>query len=322
MAKTTFDQINDIPSLNGKVILITGGTAGLGRATVLSLAAHEPAEIIFTGRSQTSADGVIEETSSKYPKVAITFVKCDLASLVSVQNAAREVVSKITRLDIVMANAGIMAVPPSLTEDGYEVQFGTNHVGHALLLKLLTPTIEATAREFGDARVVWTSSLAYKIQPKGGIQLDKVKTPQADIYPLAGGWMRYGQSKLANLLYARAFANHNPSITSVSIHPGVSYTGLVSSLSLAGRLFVYATTFWQALPAEACAYNQQWAATAPLGTGDRQVESGRYYEPVGIKGSLAGKATDDNLAERLWEWTQQELKAYELDVLLQPSTVV
>lgn len=312
MATTTFDPVTDIPDLVDKVIIVTGGTAGLGRATILSLAAHQPTHIIFTGRSQASADVVVEEATSRYHGVSITFIRCDLASFASIQDAARKVLSKVSRIDILIANAGIMAVAPGLTEEGYEIQFGTNHMGHALLVKLLTPLMEATAKEHGDVRIVWTSSITYMIHPPGGIQFDKVKTLQTRIAPALPAWVRYAQSKLANMLYARAYAKHHPSITSVAVHPGISYTGLVNSLSWAERTFVYATTFWLALPAEACAYTQQWAATAPLGKGVGQVETGTYYEPVGRKGYLLRQAGDDDLAEELWEWTQQELKAYEL----------
>lgn len=310
MANNTFDPDTNIPNLDGKVIVITGGTAGIGRTTVLSLAAHKPARIIFTGRNQTSADEVVKDATSKHPTVPVTFVKCDLASLASVQDAAREILSTVSRLDILMANAGIMAVDPGLTADGYEIQFGTNHMGHALLAKLLTPMLESTAKEHGDTRIVWDSSVAHKVHPWGGIQFDQLKTSQAG--HILGRWGRYGQSKIANLLYAREFAKRNPSITSVSVHPGVSYTGLVTSMALPNRMFVYATTFWFATTVENCAHNQQWAATAPLGKAEMQVESGRYYEPVGAKGSMAPQASNDELAEKLWEWTQEELKAYEL----------
>ena len=228
------------------------------------------------------------------------------------QDAARELVSKTNRLDVVIANAGVMALPPGQTTDGYEVQFGTNHMGHALLVKLLTPLLEATAKRTGDARIVWLTSLGYGGHPFGGIVFDKLKTPQSDIFPIAGDWVRYSQSKLANLLYARAYSKHHPSISSISVHPGVSATGLVTSLGFMQRLLVYVTNIGNMLTPEQCAWNQQWAATAPLGKGDRQVESGMYYEPVGIKGSLKRESGNDELAEKLWDWTQKELEAYSL----------
>lgn len=224
-----FNPAKDIPRLTDKVILITGGTAGLGRETVLSFAAHEPAYIFFTGRSQASADKLIQDVTAKHPETPVAFLRCDLTDLSSVQQTAKTLLSMTERLDIAMMNAGVMALPPGLTQDGYEILFGTNHVGQALLLKLLTPLLEATAAKPNskDVRVVWLTSIGYRGHPRGGILLDKVRTPQADIFPVMGGWVRYGQSKLANLLYARAYAKYHPNITSVSVHPGVSYTNLV-----------------------------------------------------------------------------------------------
>lgn len=312
MPKPVFDSTKQIPDLSGKVALITGGTAGLGYETALSFAAHNPGRILFTGRSQPSADKLIKDVNSKYPKVSIAFVKCDLASLESVRNAAKVITAESDRLDIVMANAGIMGVPPSRTKDGYEIQFGTNHIGPALLTNLLTPLLESTAQKTGDVRIVWNTSLGHKGHPPGGIQFDKLKTKQADIFPVMAHWIRYGQSKLANLLYARAYAKHHPSITSVSIHPGVSATGLVTSMGFFNRSFVYVTNVGNMLTPEQCSWNQQWAATAPLGKGDREVETGTYYEPVGVKGKLVTQAANDELAEKLWEWTQKELEGYSL----------
>ncbi|TKA75164.1 hypothetical protein B0A55_03989 [Friedmanniomyces simplex] len=309
-AKLKFDTATEIPSLSGKVILITGGTAGLGRETVVSFAAHSPGHIYFTGRSQSSADSLVREVKSKHPDTPVTFMQCDLASLDSVQKAAKVILAQTDRLDIAILNAGVMALPAALTKEGYEIHFGTNHVGHALLVKLLTPLLEATAAHGGDVRLVWTTSLAYRIPVKGGILLDKGKTTQTDISPVMGTWMRYGQSKLANLVYARAYAKHHPSITSVSIHPGVSATGLVTSLSFAQRMFIYLTTVNSMISVEECGWNQQWAATAPLGSGERQVETGKYYEPVGVKVVPSGEGSNDELAEKLWEWTEAELASF------------
>ena len=122
MPNLDFDPSKEIPDLKGKVILITGGTNGLGFETALSFAAHGPAHIYFTGRSQPSADKLIKEVKTKYSDTPITFIRCDLASLQFVEDAAKELVSKTDRLDIFMANAGIMALPPGLTNDGYEIQ--------------------------------------------------------------------------------------------------------------------------------------------------------------------------------------------------------
>jgi len=117
----SFDPTHDIPDLNGKVILLTGGTAGLGLETLLTVAAHGPSKIFFTGRNTQAAETTIAKLKQTAPNVAVKFLRCDHASLASLQQAARSVLAETERLDIVFCVAGIMALPPGLTEDGYEV---------------------------------------------------------------------------------------------------------------------------------------------------------------------------------------------------------
>lgn len=310
MSSTTFNPTLEVPSLSNKIIFITGGTAGLGRETILSLAAHNPAHIYFSGRSQSSADTLVAEVQSQHAEVPITFIQADLASISSIKSAAAEFEAQQTRLDLFFANAGVMALPPGLTEDGYEVQFGTNHLGHAALVKLLLPVMEQTAASGRDVRIIWNTSLGYKFA--SGIDFAGLKTAQACLSPVyfLSDWFRYGQSKLANLLYAREMAERHPTITSVAIHPGVSFTGLVTGLGTFNRWFVWATTLTSKVPIEECAWNQQWAAVAPKGSGVREVASGGYYEPVGVKGELTKAGADDALARELWEWTQKELSGF------------
>ena len=237
----------------------------------------------------------------------MTFIKCDLASLASVKKTTEQFLSSAPKLDILMCNAGIMAKPPGLTTDGYELQFGTNHIGHALVIKKLLPLLEKQSSEGGDARIVVLTSQAQMFHPKGGILFDEVKTVQENFW-LFGGWRRYGQSKLANLLYARELSRRYPGIISVSIHPGVVDTNLVGDLPFLQRTFIQATQGGSLLKAEEGALNQIWAATADPG----EMENGSYYEPVGIlsQDKLNKAANDDALAKRLWEWTQEELKDY------------
>lgn len=213
-----------------------------------------------------------------------------------------------------MLNAGIMGVQPALSKDGYELQFATNHLGHALLIKLLLPTLLGTASRPGlDVRIVNLTSLAYKATPSAGIVFDTLKTDQAKLGGLfePAKWMRYGQSKLANLLYARELAKRYPSITSVSVHPGFVMTDLHSATpgfadrALMNVLTVINRTSWT--PVEEGAYNQTWAATVPKG----ELVNGAYYEPIGVQGKLAtAQSRDEELARKLWEWTQEELKSF------------
>lgn len=157
----SFDPDRDVPELTHKVILITGGTTGLGQSALLQLAKHNPKAIYFTGRNAKSAAKVIEDSRNANPKVHTEFLECDFTVLGSVQACAKRFLSSTDRLDILMCNAGIMAVPAAMTKDGYEVQFGTNHMAHALLIRLLMPKLLDTANQGGEARLVINTSLAH-----------------------------------------------------------------------------------------------------------------------------------------------------------------
>lgn len=240
------------------------------------------------------------------PNANLTFINCDLASLASVEKAAKQFTSESQRLDVLMCNAGVMALPPQLTQDGYELQFGTNHMGHALLVKLLLPTLLRTAETpNSDVRIVFLSSIAYRLHPKDGITFDALRTTQ-DIKTSTGSWVRYGQTKLANILYAAELARRYPNITSVSVHPGVIATGLVGNLSLFNKLLLYVSSIGKMKNPADGACNQLWAAT-----GDKkEIVNGEFYEPVGVPGKHDAESKNEELAGKLWEWTQKELEGY------------
>ena len=123
---------------------------------------------------------------------------------------------------------------------------------------------------------------------------------------MIGHWIRYGQSKLANILYASEIARRYPQITSTSVHPGVINTGLVTDLGSANKAFVWATTWWKMVPPKKGVKNQLWAATVEKD----KLTNGGYYEPVGIPGGHDKCSNDANLARELWDWTQKALEAY------------
>jgi len=316
-----YNPIRDIPDLSGKVILITGGTNGLGRETVLNLVAHLPARIIFTGRNKKAADELIAKCKADFPSVLVTFTACDQTSLAGIKTAIKSILSEIDRLDIFLANAGVMCLPSGLTKEGYEMHIGINHLGHALMVELLLPLMQKTAANPAslDVRIViWSSEAARPpIAPAEGIQFEKLKTTQ-DVF--FGQWRRYGQSKLANLLYARKLAEHHNDLTIVSIHPGVAYTSLVTGSGFFNNLFIRMTSFAFVRPVEEVAWNGCWAATAPAkgkGAGTqnhlREVESGIHYMPVGIRDKLTGLMADEELAQKLWDWTSTELAPWTKD---------
>lgn len=219
--------------------------------------------------------------------------------------AARNFVSQNKRLDILICNAGMMDSTPGLTSDGYEKLFGINYLGHALLIKLLLPTMERTATtECTDVRIVCLTSIGAAIYPWGGIQFDKLRTTQSSL--LVSAWHRYGQSKLAVLLHAGELARRHPAVTVVAVHPGAVKTEMVANLWWPNRALVYATNIGRMLSPEEGVLNQLWAATSP----QAEVESGGYYEPVGKRGNMDKKWQGDDLPEKLWKWTIKELEAY------------
>ncbi|KAJ6591834.1 oxidoreductase [Mycena vulgaris] len=300
-----FNPSTDIPDLSGKVIFVTGGTGGIGKASVLALAKHNPQRIYFSGRDSKRAADIIADINSTSPSVALVFLECDQGSLASVEKAAKQIISESPdRLDIVICNAGIMNVPPALTKEGYEVHFGVNHLAHALFIKLLLPTLLRTAeRPNSDVRIVTVTSQGYLMHPYGGILFDDLRTTQGTGLVKA---MRYGQSKLANILYAAELARRFPQITSVSIHPGVVRTDLLAGLDLFTKTMAILTNpFSMMTPAEG-AHNQLFTAA-----GDKaKIVNGEYYEPVGVPGTHGRKSRDKKVTLKLWEWTEKELSSY------------
>ncbi|KAL8718897.1 MAG: hypothetical protein Q9225_004022 [Loekoesia sp. 1 TL-2023] len=288
----------ELPDLSGKVIFVTG---------VHRLAEHHPEKIYFTGRDETRANDLIARINGTVPSANVVFIKVDMASLDSVKTAFEQF--DLTRLDILICNAGIMAVPPALTKDGYEMQFGVNYLAHALLVKLFLPLLLETAKlPDADVRVVIMTSLGYRMAPKNGVDFKNIKTTQ-DTGPGAP-WMRYGQSKTADILLAKELAKRYPQITSTSIHPGVVKTGLVSNLTFGAKAVVYVGCFMQGIKMiesdEGC-YNMLWAAA-----GDKTgIVNGELYEPVGILSKTKSKArANPRLPGELWEWTEKALASY------------
>ncbi|KAJ2979373.1 hypothetical protein NUW58_g7217 [Xylaria curta] len=306
MVKLDFNLERDVPELTGKVILITGGTNGLGAAAAVMLARRNPAKIYITGRNESAAQHVIADIKSTGTQTETVWLRCDHANLASVKEAAEVVSAKESRLDVLMANAGVMARPPGLTNDGYELQFGINHVAHALLIRKLLRLLQKTAKEHGEARVIPISSLAFVLAPRGhGIVFDDLKTTQE--YWILGKWQRYAQSKLANLLYGRELARRYPEIVTLVADPGPSNTGLVSNLGFLDKMIVYLGNIGRFLDVDQGHWNQVWAVGVPKD----QAKGGELYEPVG-KPSQAYThwCLDSNLAERLWDWTEEELRPW------------
>ncbi|KAI9697452.1 MAG: hypothetical protein M1836_004730 [Candelina mexicana] len=297
----SFTPKTDIPDLTGKVILVTGGNTGLGKESILQLVQHNPSQVYLAARTTSKAEAAIADIKATVPDASITYLPLDLTSFSSIRAAADTFKSQSDKLHILLNNAGIMATPMGETKEGYEIQFGTNHVGHALLTKLLLPTLVKTAEEpNSDVRIVNLSSYGHMMAPSGGIIYETDKLGKLVT------WARYGNSKLANILFTKELARRYPSITSVAVHPGLIKTDLYgpsneNSLILRYGLMVLGGLVMQDVPQGT--RNQLWAATSK----DKDIVSGGYYDPVGKKSGGSRYAKDKELAKRLWEWTEGEL---------------
>ncbi|KAJ2895989.1 oxidoreductase [Zalerion maritima] len=301
-----FDPDTDIPDLSGNVIFITGGTAGIGKATLLYLAEHSPAHIYFTGRNKTAAAEIISTAKEIDSELPVTFVRMDLGSTSSVQAAVDGFLQKERRLDILILNAGVCGIAPNLTEDGYEIQFGINHMGHFALAEQLLPLLLATAQDKKEkegedqgVRVVTLTAKGHSVQPKYGIDFASLKSTMPNTHT----WTRYGQSKLANLLFAKELARRygGKGITSVAVHPGITGTNLVKQMGWVNRMLMH-TYGGDAQTPEDGAMNVLWAATSD------DVENGEVYEPVGEKGPVPKDGMNEELARKLWDWSEKEVR--------------
>jgi retinol dehydrogenase-12 len=296
-----FDPARDIPNLVGKTILITGANTGLGRQTALELAKHHPAELWLTARDEAKGQEVVaavQKVLSGHGTVNV--LPLDLTSFASVQQAAETFLFKTSRLDILYLNAGILGAPAGLTKDGYEIHIGVNHLGHALLLHLLTQRLLETASSQGaPPRVVSVASIGYKYCGDNGIALSTLRDLNAGLTPV----QRYTQSKLANVLYAQEVARHFPQFTTLSIDPGSVATELFSRepgdaqvKHLQENVAPKSTK-----PVQEGVKNHLWAGTI----GAEKLVNGRYYGPVGKSGTETGAAKSEEKAKELWEWTQE-----------------
>jgi NAD(P)-dependent dehydrogenase (short-subunit alcohol dehydrogenase family) len=281
---STADDVTCGLDLRDKTILLTGCNSGLGRETlrVLSL---RGARLFATARSLEKARLACAETSRDATPLA-----CDLAEPASVRACISAIRQAGARLDAIICNAGIMALPQLEQVHGYEKQFFTNHVGHFLLVTGLLSELGA------EGRVVVVSSEAHRRAPKGGIQLDNL-SGERGYRP----WTAYGQSKLANLLFARELSRRlpGPRQTANALHPGVIATNLSRNSPPLVRVALALATPLALKDVAQGAATQCYVATQP-----RLSQNGEYFSDCNvIRSSRAGQ--DLGLARQLWEASER-----------------
>ena len=215
---------SDMPDLSGKVIIVTGANSGIGYEAAKEFA-RKGAQTILACRSMDKAEAALDQILAEIPDAPAEIMQLDLASQASVREFADEFKAKYDRLDVLVNNAGIMMVPYGLTEDGFERQFGTNHLGHFALTGLLLDTILATP----DARVVNVSSTGHRM---GNMNFDNLMHANGKGYSSSRA---YAQSKLANLLFTyelqRRFETAGVDAEALAAHPGGTNTNLQDEIS-------------------------------------------------------------------------------------------
>ena len=289
----------EIPSQAGRTAVVTGANSGLGLVAARELARAGATVLLACRDTEKGAAAAISIEASS-PGAEVTVEALDLASLRSVRAFAERVAERGAGLDLLINNAGVMAPPRRDTADGFELQFGTNHLGHFALTGLLIGELEG--RE--DARVVTVSSTAHRF---GRIRFDD---PQWERH--YSRWRAYGQSKTANVLFGlelhRRLRAAGSNVSSLLAHPGYAATNLQSAappmldravMAVANRLF--------AQSAEMGALPELYAATRP------SLESGLFIGPDGfdeqrghptvVSPVRAGR--DEQAARRLWEMSEQ-----------------
>ncbi|KAF0458832.1 NADP-binding protein [Gigaspora margarita] len=292
--------LRDIPDLNGKVAIVTGGNCGIGYVTARELALHQ-AHVFIASRNEESANSAIERIKNETKNNNVEFLHLDLVDLKSVKLSAENFLNRGLPLHILINNAAIMATPWALTQDGIQDQFGVNYVGHFLFTKILLPKLEESA----PSRIVNVSCEAHKAA-RNGIEFDKLEDETAQT-----SWYRYAQSKLANILFTKALAKkcEEKNVYVNCIHPGFVKTDLSRAMrenyTFVGVLLLKIGYLF-ALSPEYGAITQLYCATSP------EIEEknyrGLYFIPYGKVGEPFPKAEDQTLIDNLWTYTENLIK--------------
>jgi len=285
----------DIPDQSGRTFLVTGANSGLGFITSLELARHR-AHVIMTARNETKGQAALDRILADIPSARVELALLDLADLDAVKAFAERLLVKGTPVDVLVNNAGIMMPPHSLTRQGYELQFGVNHLAHFALTGILLERL----KKGRDSRVVTVSSNLHK---RGSIYFDNL-----DGAKRYGRVPFYAQSKFANVLFAlelnRRLQAAGLPVRSLLAHPGYSATNLqLSGPTGPLRVFMHIGNRFLAQSAKKGALNQLYAATVP------DIEGGQFVGPDGWNEMYGfptivqpvAAARDRELARQLWK---------------------
>jgi NAD(P)-dependent dehydrogenase (short-subunit alcohol dehydrogenase family) len=288
------EPVIELPDQSGRTAVVTGANSGLGLEAAVALAGAG-AHVLLASRSPERLEAALREVRSRAPGASAGSVTLDLSSLASVREAASTILAAVDGIDLLIDNAGVMAVPRSETQDGFERQIGTNHLGHFAFTGLLLPALLGRP----GSRVVVVTSFMRLV---GRIDFD-------DLHGRAhyGRWKAYSQSKLANILFMtelerRLRATPGAETIAVAAHPGYAATNLQKGESTSQNFVLSLGNTLFAQSARGGAWPILYAATAP------EVRGGELYGPSQLRlwgrpsrERLDGKSRDAQVARRLWE---------------------
>jgi NAD(P)-dependent dehydrogenase (short-subunit alcohol dehydrogenase family) len=304
-AETTTTDVLDGVDLTGKTAVVTGGSAGLGAETARSLASVG-AHVVIAVRDAEKGKAAMDTIGEGVPGAKLELGTLDLASLASVRAFAQDTLARHDRIDLLINNAGVMACPFGRTTDGFEMQLGTNHLGHFLLTGMLAPALVDGA----PARVVNLSSRGHL---RGDIDWDD---PHFHSRPY-DKWEAYGQSKTANILFTveldRRLASSG--VRAYAVHPGVIITELARHLTADDFSDMQSRGprgGFKFKDVDAGAATTVWAATSPelADVGGVYLEDCHIGEPATAPdspGGYAPRAVDPDTARRLWSWSEDQV---------------
>ena len=285
--------VKNMPDQSGKIAIVTGANSGIGYEAARALAS-KGAQVVMACRNLSKGESAAAKIKNDYPESDLHLIKLDLSSQDSVKQFAENIKENYSRLDFLINNAGVMATPFGKTADGYEMQLGTNHLGHFALTALLFDLLKTTS----GSRVVTVSSYVHYM---GKINFDDLNSEKS-----YQKWLAYGQSKLANVLFGYELqrrsvqASGNP--ISIVVHPGYAATNLQHTTTLFRLLnpFMAQSQEMGALPT-------LYAATSP------DIRGGEFIGPDGFLGQggyphvakSSGRSQDEDVARKLWQVSEQ-----------------
>lgn len=294
---STAEDVTEGIDATALTAIVTGGTSGIGTETVRVLALRG-AQVFMPARNVESGNRVKEALLKENPTAKVDVMELDVSSLKSVYKFAASFKSLNQPLNILINNAGIMACPFQLSEDGIELQFATNHLGHFLLTNLLLDKLKATAKETGiQGRIINVSSTAHRRAPKEGIQFDKINDKSS-----YSPFQAYGQSKLANILHANELArrlkDEEANVTVNSLHPGVIPTNIVRHMKMLAFPATLVKFLLKSIPQGAA--TTCYLALHPNLNGI----SGKYFSDC-EEAKPTPNATNPALARQLWDFSEK-----------------